>query len=399
MPDSGRGEPIGQGTPGILGRSIGFHDERAELGMLRTGVELYLVNGEELSGDEGRGVVLVKFDEEGCVGVATHVVQEHGFPTTDVELREDDVAHGHGQCPVGARGDAQPLVGEFRVVGVVGAHDDDLLAVIARLGHEVGVGCAGHRYVGPPHDEVLGVEPVAGLRHVGLVPEHLGTGWGQVGIPVVEAQHGATEQFGEPGAGTVGHHGHGWDDGEPGDAVGPVGLDGVHIGRRNDLRGFLPCHTYHTAMAAGTLVGPGTLRVVDDGGPGVNRIAEFSQFLAPEVEQDRTHVGMTDAGGRVLVPAECCSTRTTTWFIVGHVGAGGRVVGLLGLPGDDAVLDVDLPRTRPGAVHSVGGANHLVVGPTLPVEGVGLAPAFQEQLACVGRRHSATQPGPHPQQC
>src|SRR5450631_1204530 len=40
---------------------------------------------------------------------------------------------------------------------------------------------------------------------------------------------------------------------------------------------------------------------------------------------------------------------------------------LLGFPGDDAALDVDLPRARTGAVDAVGGAYHLVVRPAVTV--------------------------------
>ena len=65
-----------------------------------------------------------------------------------------------------------------------------------------------------------------------------------------------------------------------------------------------------------------------------------------------------------------------------------RVVGLLGLPGDDPVLDVDLPRAGPGAVDAVGGAHHLVVAPAVPVEGVRAAAALLGQGAQVVGRPS-----------
>src|ERR1039457_5154595 len=54
-------------------------------------------------------------------------------------------------------------------------------------------------------------------------------------------------------------------------------------------------------------------------------------------------------------------------LVVGHGPARARGVGLLGFPGDDAALDVDLPRARTGAVDAVGGAYHLVVRPTVTV--------------------------------
>src|SRR6185312_6382166 len=46
--------------------------------------------------------------------------------------------------------------------------------------------------------------------------------------------------------------------------------------------------------------------------------------------------------------------RAAAGLVLGGVRAGRGIVGLLRLPGDDPVLDVDFPRTRPGAVHPVG---------------------------------------------
>src|SRR6185437_10842997 len=55
------------------------------------------------------------------------------------------------------------------------------------------------------------------------------------------------------------------------------------------------------------------------------------------------------------------------WLVVGHVGTRRRVVDRLGLPRDQAVLDVDVPGARAGAVHPVSGTHHLVVRPAAAV--------------------------------
>src|SRR5699024_9541200 len=52
--------------------------------------------------------------------------------------------------------------------------------------------------------------------------------------------------------------------------------------------------------------------------------------------------------------------------------------------GDDPVLDVDLPGAGAGAVHAVGGANHLVMAPTVAVEHVARAAALPEHRPAVG---------------
>ncbi len=74
----------------------------------------------------------------------------------------------------------------------------------------------------------------------------------------------------------------------------------------------------------------------------------------------------------------------------GAIGTDRGIVGLLHLPGDDAVLDVHLPRTRPGAVHPpVGGPDHLVVAPAVAVEDIAGAPAAAKDGPAVVRLRPA----------
>ncbi len=53
--------------------------------------------------------------------------------------------------------------------------------------------------------------------------------------------------------------------------------------------------------------------------------------------------------------------------MVRQVGPGARIIRLLGFPGDDAALDVDFPRAGAGTVHTMGGADNLVVLPALAI--------------------------------
>ena len=395
-------ETIGERAARVLDCAVGLDNEGTELVVLGAlGRALGHLGGrEELAGNQRRWIDalvgaladLADLHEERAVSVARHVVQEHGLALADVEFLEDDVAHGLRQGAVRAGLDTQPVVRELRVIREVRGHDDDLLAVVAGLGHEVGVGGTGQRQVRAPHDEVLGIEPVAGLGHVGLVAEDLRGGRREVRVPVVEGQHGAANELVEAGACTVGDHRHGGDHREAGDAVGAVLLDRVHVGGGDNLHRLFPGHADHAAAATLRLVGSRLLRVLNDLGPRVDGIPEALLGLAEHVEQDAAHVGVLDTGRRVLVPRERRTTRAAAGLVLGHVSAGRRVVSLLGFPGDDAVLDVDLPRARARAVHAMGGAHDLVVAPAIAVEGVTVAAALKEELARVGGRLAATQP-------
>ncbi len=89
--------------------------------------------------------------------------------------------------------------------------------------------------------------------------------------------------------------------------------------------------------------------------------------LAPGPHQAAPDQRVLHAIGGIEIPAVGSAARTAARLVVGQAGAGARIVGLLRLPGDDAGLDVDLPRTGPGAVHPVGRADDLVVPPAVSV--------------------------------
>ncbi|CAB4965650.1 unannotated protein [freshwater metagenome] len=320
-------------------------------------------------------VLFLEAHEEREVGVLLDVLDEPWHLPIDEELGEDDVAHGHGERTVGAGMRRHPFIGELRVVGVVGRDGDDLLAAVAGLGHEVGIRRSGDGHVGAPHDEVRGVPPVGRLGHVGLVAEHLRRGDGQVGVPVVEREHRAAEQADEPRTRGMRCHRHRRDRRESEDPIGTVFLDGVDVCCSDELVDLGPGGAHEPALAARPLVAAACLGVAYDGRPGIDRVVVHLPCRSVGLEQDPPDVGVPNPGGRVGVPRERGSSRATARLVFGAVGAYGRVVGLLRFPGDDAVLDIHLPRARPGAVHSVRAAHHLVVAPAVAVEGVALAAA------------------------
>src|SRR5699024_8595442 len=96
--------------------------------------------GDEAAGPVAAVAVVFEVDEEGQVRVGADIGVEVVGLRVDEELLEDDVAHRHRQGPVGAGGRGQPFVGELHVLRIVRGDGDDLLPVVAGLGHPVGVG-------------------------------------------------------------------------------------------------------------------------------------------------------------------------------------------------------------------------------------------------------------------
>ena len=290
------------------------------------------------------------------------------------------MAHRHRQRPVRARLGRQPVIGELRVLRVVRRHDHDLLAAVASLDHEVRVRGARRRQVRPPDQQVAGVEPVAGLRHVGLVAERLRRGGRQVGIPVVERQDHPADQRQEPGAGGVGGHRHRRDRREADAPIRPVALDRVHVRGGDQLHDLVPGGAHEPALAPLAAVQPHLLRVLDDLRPGVDRIAQPRSRLAKHRQQAAAHVRVLQPQRRVLIPGERRSPGAAARLVLRHLRARRGIVDRLGLPGDQPVLDVHVPRARSRAVHAVGRAHHLVVRPAPAVGALPLA-VLGHQLA------------------
>ncbi len=215
-------------------------------------------------------------------------------------------------------------------------------------------------------------------------PKTWGEAIGQVGVPVVERDHGATEQARVPGAGRVGSHRHGGDRREAGDPVRSPGLDRVHLSRGDELNRLVPAGPDEAPLATRRLVARPALRVAHQLGPGEDRVPEASACLAVHLEQHAAHIGEADPSGRVRVPREGRTPRAPTRLVLGRVRADRRVVGLLGLPGDDAVFHVHLPRARPGAVDAVGGPDDAVVRPAVAVEDVAISSAVVGDGSQVG---------------
>ena len=234
----------------------------------------------------------------------------------------------------------------------------------------MGVGRARLRHVGAPHHQVGGVVPVGRFRHVGLLAPDLRRRRRQVAVPVVEGQAGAADQRQVACAGGVRDHGHGGNRREADDAVRAELLDREGIGCGDHLGGRIPVHAHEAALAAYALVALGSFRVLADPFPGGDRV-HAGACLAPHFQQAAAHHRVLHALGRIHIPAVRGAARTAARFMVGQVGAGTRIVGLLGFPGDQAVLHIDLPGAGAGAVHAVSGAHDLVV---LPAAAIGVLP-------------------------
>ena len=301
------------------------------------------------------------------VGKAAHVVIEICTAFIKVKLFEDDVAHGHGDCGIRALLGVHPQIGELADLGVVGCDGHGLGALVAHLGEEVGIGRARLRHIRAPGNDEGGVVPVGRLRHIGLLAPDLRTCGRQIAIPVVKTHAHATDQGQVATAGGVADHAHGGDGREADDPVRAPLLGGVDIGTGDQLVHLVPGAAHKAAQAALPDPLAAGIVVFHNQGPGIHRVLGHGQRSTPLRQQAGANHRVFDAVGAVQIPGVRGATRAATGLVVGQVGTGTRVVGLLGFPGDDAALDVDLPRAGTGAVHAMGAAHNFVVRPAVAV--------------------------------
>ena len=293
------------------------------------------------------------------------------------------MTHRHRQRPVGARLGRQPVVGELHVIGVVGRDDDDLLAAVARLGHEVRVRRARDRQVRAPHDQVARVPPVRRLGHVGLVAEHLRRRRRQIRVPVVERRRVPADQRQEARAGGERHRRHRRDRREPADPVRAVLADRVHRRGGDQLARLLPVAAHQPAAAALTAIAAVRRDLRRTPRPDQATLARAARQSSSRLP--RTYGYFSRAGEYVYHENDAPRGQPRgSWF--GPVGIGARVVDRLRLPRDQPVLDVHVPRARAGAVDAVRRAHDLVVAPAVAIRGLPAAAAARS--ACSNFRRT-----------
>ena len=302
-----------------------------------------------------------------------------------MELFQHYVAHRQRHRAVGALLRIQPVVAQLGDFGIVRRHRHGFGALVTHFGKEVGVRGTRLRHVGAPGDNVGGVVPVGGFRHVGLLAPGHRRGRRQIAVPIVEAQAGAADQRQVAGAGGVGHHRHRRDRREADNAVRAEGFGGIDVGGGDQFIDLLPTGADETAAAARHLVAFGFFRIADDRAPGRDRIAVLRFRFAPQFEQTLAHQRVFQPVGAVQVPGVAGAARAAARFMVRQIGTGARIVGLLGFPGHQTILHIDLPTAGTGAVHAVGGTHHFVVLPTAAVAVFPVAVGVQG-LAVIARK-------------
>ena len=352
----------------VTGQRI--HQHRLPFGVVGLAQVLGQVRGTQEVVRHQLAVVFLQRHQHRHVGVLLQVIHEVRRRVVAVELGQHHVTHGQCQRSVRPLTRGQPHIAELHHLAVVGRDRHRLGALVTHLGVEMGIRRAGHRHVRAPHHQVTGVVPVGRLGHVGLLAPHLWAGRRQVAVPVIEAQTGAPDQAQVAGPRGIADHRHGWNGREAHHPVRTILLDGQRVGRRNDLGSRVPVSTHEAAQAAHALVAARLHRILTDRLPGRDRILRLPG-LAPHLHQLAPDHRVLDALRRVHVPAVGSTPRTAARLMVGQVRARARVVGLLGFPGDQPALHVDLPAARAGTVDPVSGARNLVV---LPAGTVGVLP-------------------------
>ncbi len=293
--------------------------------------------------------------------------------------------HGEESCSISALADRHPEIRKLDELGVIRRHGNDLGALVTHLRGKVSVRRTRHRQIGASDDDVGRVIPVCGFRHVGLLAPGLRAGGRQVAIPIVKRTAGSADEGKIARTGSIGNHGHGRDRRKTENTIRPPLLDRIYVGSGDNLVDFIPMGAHETAEAAHCGIGFAFLCICLNCRPGIHRILARFSFCAIEVEQTAAYQRMLDTVRAIQIPGERCATLATARLVVGQIVACTRVVGLLHLERDQAVLDENLPAATAGAIDTVSGAHHLVMLPAMAVGIFPLAILIGDDAVTVGK--------------
>src|SRR5262245_24398037 len=116
----------------------------------------------------------------------------------------------------------------------------------------------------------------------------------------------------------------------------------MHIGGSDDLCRFVPVCAHKAAAATdGGVVSP-LFRVARNRRPGFDGPERLAR-LPPHLHEARADEGVFEAVAAIEVPRKTCTARAAARLVVRHIRPRSRIVGLLRLPGDESILNVDLP--------------------------------------------------------
>ena len=312
--------------------------------------------------------VRLEAHQEGRVAEASDVILEEGRFRVRMKFLEDDVVDRHPEGAVLSGVHRYPLIGVLRDLIEVGGEDHHLRPVVPRLCRKVAIRRTSHVEVRPDHGRELRVVPIGALGDVGLLSPDLRRSWREIAIPVVEAQTHAAHELEKARAARVAEHRHRGDGREARDAVGPIFLDGVDVRGGDHLHQLGPVRTAQAALPARVLVGGARLGIGLDRSPSLDRVVVGTARITPQVEQDAARVWVLHANRRVQIPTERDAPLTPARLVGGKRRIDLRVIERLHLPGDDPLLDVDVPRAAARAVHAMRAAHHLVVLPPVSIE-------------------------------
>ncbi len=90
--------------------------------------------------------------------------------------------------------------------------------------------------------------------------------------------------------------------------------------------------------------------------------------LSPKIEQGAANIRILHADRAVEIPGVRNAALATTWLVRRETIFEQRIIERLHLPGDDALLDVDVPTAAARAVDAMCAANHFIVLPAVAIK-------------------------------
>ena len=245
---------------------------------------------------------LFDLDQKRSVGIPLQVVDEVRNLPVYVKFLEDDVIYRHPHRPIHAGVYRNPPIGVFRNLAEIRGQDHQFGAIVPGFDDEVRIRRPGHAQIASLDHDVLAVEPVRAFRNVGLLAPGFGRSGRKIGVHVVEAEHDATEELQEAGAGRVAQHGHRRNGREADHAVRAVFLRGIQHGGHDELQALVPTGAAESAFPPRCLILVTLFFILHNRCPGLDRICVFGSCALPKIHQDSAQIRILHPQRAVNVP-------------------------------------------------------------------------------------------------
>lgn len=343
-----------------IGEGIGVEEESFKVRI----VELEKIVGEVgWKKEKERKVVEVIISENEKnreVGIFEEIIIEIGKMKVEVILEKNEMEERNGKGGIGEMIRVKKEIGEIGGLRIVGEEEERIWEIVEGLSIEMRVGSEGMRKVGEKKNEEKGIVKVWRLRKVCMIEKGNGRRRRKIEIKVVEGNEEEEEKRKIKRERRIGKNRNGRDRREEKKEVREIGIGSIGVGGGDDIVEIIKCRKKKEEEEEKINIIGKIGRVMMDGRKWGKRSIK-RELIEKKIKKEREDKRIFKEVGRVDVKDIDRKERKEERLVVRKIREGERIVGMMGLKGDDEEIEIDIKREGEGEVKEMGGEKDIVV--------------------------------------